>query len=221
MVPRAVLFDFDGVIADTENHHIAAWQRTLTALGWQVPEEVAIRSVEIDDREFIRELFAQHGIEDGDVEGWVRKKQLLTVSLIRNAPRVYPGVVELVRTLRGRVGLALVSATWRENVVAVLETAGLTDAFDTVVAKEDVGGVKPSPEAYLRSLENLAVRPEEAVAVEDSPSGLAAAQAANIPRIAIGHRREFGGWVGDADYITGFEPVSGFLEHLGLGQSNG
>ena len=96
MAPLAVLFDFDGVIADTENHHIAAWQRTLMALGWEVPDEIAARSAEVDDREFLRELFAHHEIKDGDIEGWVRKKQALTIRLLQDAPRIYPGVVELV-----------------------------------------------------------------------------------------------------------------------------
>ena len=77
MAPRAVLLDFDGVIADTENHHIAAWQRTLAALGWQVPDEVAARSAEVDDREFLRDLLAVQQITDGDIDGWVRKKQVL------------------------------------------------------------------------------------------------------------------------------------------------
>ena len=77
MALRAVLLDFDGVIADTENHHIAAWQRTLAALGWQVPDEVAARSADVDDREFLRDLLAAHQITDGDIDGWVRKKQAL------------------------------------------------------------------------------------------------------------------------------------------------
>ena len=55
---KAVLLDFDGVIAETDNHHIAAWQRTLSTLGWQIPDEVAARSAEIDDRDFLVELFA-------------------------------------------------------------------------------------------------------------------------------------------------------------------
>ena len=62
MPPKAILFDFDGVIADTGNHHIAAWQRTLAVMGWQIADEVAARSAEIDDREFLAELFAERGI---------------------------------------------------------------------------------------------------------------------------------------------------------------
>lgn len=219
MAPRAVLFDFDGVIADTENHHIAAWQRTLMALGWQVPDEVAARSAEVDDRDFLRELFASQGIAEGDIEGWVRKKQALTIQLIRDAPRIYPGVIDLVEQIRGRTRLAIVSGTWRENVEAVLRSSSLKGAFEFVIGKEDVAAVKPDPEAYLLALRRLGVKPGMAVAIEDSPGGVAAAAAAGIPTIAVGHRREFGEWVGGHPYFTGLEPVSGLIRHLKLSPS--
>ena len=216
MALRAVLLDFDGVIADTENHHIAAWQRTLAALGWQVPDEVAARSADVDDREFLRDLLAAQQITDGDIDGWVRKKQALTISMLRDAPRIYPGVQELVRQLRGRVRLAVVAGTWRENIEVVLSTSGLLAAFELIVGKEDVRSVKPDPEAYLLALSRLGLSAGETVAIEDSPTGLAAARAAGIPGIAVGHRREFGGWVGDSTYFSGLEPVSGLLRYLGL-----
>ena len=216
MAPRAVLFDFDGVIADTENHHIAAWQRTLMALGWQVPDEVAARSAEIDDREFLRELFARQGIEDGDIEGWVRRKQALTIRLIRDSPRLYPGVTDLVAQLRGRVRMAIVSGTWRENVEAVAGAPGLEGAFEFIIGKDDVAAVKPDPEAYRLAVRRLAIEPRQAVAIEDSPTGIAAARAAGIPCIAVGHRREFGEWVAEGIYFSGLEPVSGLIRHLGL-----
>jgi HAD superfamily hydrolase (TIGR01509 family) len=189
----------------------------LLALGWQVPDEIASRAAEVDDRQFLRELFAAHEIEAGDIEGWVRKKQALTIALLRDAPRVYPGVASLVNHLRGRVRLAIVSGTWRENVQAVLAGIGLSDAFQSVIAKEDVAAVKPDPEAYLLALSRLKLDAGKVVAIEDSPSGLASARAAGIPSVAVGHRREFGEWVGDAVYFTGLEPVSGLLRHLGLG----
>jgi HAD superfamily hydrolase (TIGR01509 family) len=216
MAPAAVLFDFDGVIADTENHHIAAWQRTLLSLGWHVSDEVAARSAEVDDREFLRDLFSAHGVDDGDIEGWVRKKQTLTISLLRDAPRIFPGVAELVESLHGRARLAIVSGTWRENVEAVLEAVGLSRAFEWIIAKEDVHSVKPDPEAYRLALSRLKLSASAAVAIEDSPSGLASAAAAGIPCVALGHRREFGEWVGDAIYFSGLEPVSGLLKRIGF-----
>ena len=217
MPPKAILFDFDGVIADTDNHHIAAWQRTLAVMGWQIADEVAARSAEIDDREFLAELFAKRGINSGKIEDWVRRKQVLTVQLLKEAPRLYPGVVDLVRKLQGRVRLAVVSGTWRENIQAVLGAAGLWRTRSmTIVGKEDVTAVKPAPDAYQLALKRLRLVAKSTVALEDSPAGLASARAAGIRAIAVGHRRPFGEWVGDATYISGFEPAHGLLQHLGL-----
>jgi sugar-phosphatase len=76
--------------------------------------------------------------------------------------------------------------------------------------------MKPSPEAYQVALERLKCAPRAAVAIEDSPAGIAAARAAGIRVIAVGHRHAFGDWVGDAAYISGFEPASGLLKLLKL-----
>ena len=111
MPPKAVLFDFDGVLADTENIHVAAWQRTFADLGWVVPDEDCARAAEVDDRVFLAEIFDRRKIEGGDVEGWVRRKQRLTAAMLADSPRLYPGAAELVRRLSGRVRLGLVSTT--------------------------------------------------------------------------------------------------------------
>ena len=132
--------------------------------------------------------------------------------MLKDSPRLYPGVVDLVRKLQGRVRLAVVSGTWRENIKTVLAAAGLADAFETIVGKEDVTAVKPAPEAYQLALKRLRLSARSTVAIEDSPSGIAAARAAGIRAIAVGHRRPFGDWVGDATYISGFEPVEGLLQ---------
>jgi HAD superfamily hydrolase (TIGR01509 family) len=216
MALEAILLDFDGVIAETDNHHIAAWQRTLSIMGWQVADDVAARSADIDDREFLAELFAKRDFSCDKLDDWVRRKQVFTVNMLRNSPWLYPGVVDLVRKLRGRVRLAVVSGTWRENVEAVLEAAGLADAFEIIVGKEDVRSVKPDPEAYHLALRRLRLSPRRSVAIEDCPAGLASARAAGIRVIAVGHRHPFGDWVGDATYVSGFEPTEGLLRHLGL-----
>src|SRR4029077_14095122 len=99
--------------------------------------------------------------EGGDIEGWTRKKQKLTVELLRDSPRIYPGVIELIGNLRGRVRLAIVSGTWRENVEAVLATPSLAGEFELIVGKEDVKEGKPHPEAYLLALHKLGIGPED------------------------------------------------------------
>ncbi len=216
MALKAILFDFDGVIAETDNHHVAAWQRTLCVMGWQVSDEMATRSLEVDDREFLAELFKQRGIVSDKIDEWVRRKQVLTVHMLKESPRLYPGVVDLIRKLQGRVRLAVVSGACRENIETVLDAAELAESFETIVGKEDVTSVKPAPEAYQLALRRLRLSARSSVALEDCPRGLASARAAGIRAIAVGHRRPFGDWVGDSTYISGLEPVEGLLRHLGL-----
>lgn len=198
---RAVLFDFDGVIADTENVHVAAWERTFAAMGWDVPMEVCARAAEEDDRLFLKSVFAGRGIKDGDLAGWVQRKQSLTVAMLSAFPRVYPGVKELVGALAGRMKLAVVSGAWRENVVTVLRAAGLQSAFAQVIAKEDVERPKPDPSAYRLALAALGVGGDDAVALEDSPAGLASAQGAGVHVMAVGHRRPEPTWAGDVPFL--------------------
>lgn len=214
---KAILFDFDGVIADTENHHVAAWQRTVSSMGLQITDEVAARAGDVDDREFLMELFADREIPVDKVDEWVDRKQALTVELLRYAPRVYPGVVELVGALRGRARLAVVSGTWRANIATVLDAAGLDEAFDVIVAKEDVAKRKPDPEAYQLALKKLRLSGQSVAAIEDSPTGLTSAREAGVRRlIAVGHRRPFGDWVGEAAFVERLVPVEKLLESLGF-----
>jgi len=213
---RAVLFDFDGVIADTENVHIAAWQRTLARLGWELPDEICANAAEVDDRKFLADLFARRKIEQGDVEGWVRSKQELTATMLADSPRLYPGVAELVRALATRVRMAVVSTTWRENIAIVLHSAGLEDYFQTVVGKQDVRDVKPEPEGYLLALERLGLGPEEAIALEDSMTGLAAARSAGVTALAVGHRQPRGDWVGMSGFVDDLTNTADVIARLGL-----
>jgi beta-phosphoglucomutase len=214
MPPRAVLFDFDGVIADTENLHVASWERTFGLMGLDVPAGGCARAAEIDDRAFLAEVFAEKQIQGGDIAGWVRRKQDLTAALLADSPRVYPGVVALVHRLRGRVRLAVVSTTWRENIETVLHAADLADAFEVVVAKEDVAAVKPDPECYRLALARLDLPAAAAVALEDSPTGLASARAAGMRGIAIGHRRPPDGWAGDAAYLPDLADTAAVLRAM-------
>ncbi len=216
MVPRALLFDFDGVIADTENHHVAAWQRTFGLLGWLVPDEICARAAEQDDRTFLANLFEEKSIEDADIDGWIARKQEITLALLTDSPRVYPGVAALVSRLNRRVKLAVVTTTWRDNVMTVLNGAGLASAFSLIVAKEDTPLRKPDPAPYRIAVERLGVAPNEAIALEDSPGGLASAMGAGVRAVAVGHRRPPGPWTGSFPFVSDFCDTEAVISLLDL-----
>jgi HAD superfamily hydrolase (TIGR01509 family) len=96
-----------------------------------------------------------------------------------------PGAVELVDRLRGQVPLGLASNSERLLVDAALSTARLTDAFDTIVTAADVAQPKPAPDIYLEACARLGVAPADALALEDSAPGIAAAKAAGMTCIAV------------------------------------
>jgi HAD superfamily hydrolase (TIGR01509 family) len=96
-----------------------------------------------------------------------------------------PGAIELVERLRGRTRLGLASNSPRSLVDTALATARLADAFDAIVTSDDVDHPKPAPDLYLLACERLGVAPDEALALEDSPSGVAAAKAAGLTCIAV------------------------------------
>jgi HAD superfamily hydrolase (TIGR01509 family) len=104
---------------------------------------------------------------------------------LREAVEGRPGAVELVERLRGRTRLGLASNSPRVLVDTALATARLGDAFDAIVTSDDVEHPKPAPDLYLLACERLGVTPREALALEDSPSGIVAAKAAGLTCIAV------------------------------------
>lgn len=216
----AVLFDFDGVIADTANVHIAAWERTFALMGWDVPPEACARAAEEDDRAFFAALLDEQGIQGGDIDGWIARKQELTRTLLADEPRLYPGLAELVDQLRGRAMMAVVSTTWRENVAIVLGTSDLAGAFQVLIGKEDVSATKPDPEPYRLALSRLGIAPSKAVALEDSPLGLTSARTAGLACIAVGHRKPAGVWSSEVPFLSDLRDLEAiqkaFLETIGL-----
>lgn len=186
--PDAVFFDFDGVIADTENIHIAAWEETLGEIGWELDDIDCSPAASIDDRVFFAEFLASRGVTDGDIEGWTARKQRRTIEALSRDPRIFPGVVEIVRALYDIIPLAVVTGTWRENVETALRTAGILDAFLMIVAKDDVKRPKPAPDCYRLALSSLGVASFRAAAIEDSITGYESATAAGMTCYLVGDR---------------------------------
>lgn len=182
MEPAAVVFDLDGVLVDSEAIWAAAEEATVTRLGGDYTPELraALHGRGARDGGWIvAELMRR---DDGDAIG----QEVLDHALaaLEREARPVDGAAELVETLRGRIPIGVASNSSRELVETALRGAGL-GAFDTIVAAEDVAAAKPAPDAYLEACRRLGVAPGQAAAVEDSPSGAAAAKAAGMLVIGL------------------------------------
>ena len=182
---RAVVFDMDGLLLDTE----LLWHRAETELFGR-------RGVEFtwDDKmrvigtsfAFTADYFADRlGVPREQGPGLVQEMVDLMQGHLREQVDGRPGAVELVERLRGHTRLGLASNSPRALVDTALATAGITDAFDAIVTSDDVTQPKPAPDLYLLACERLGVAPEDALALEDSPSGITAAKAAGLTCIAV------------------------------------
>lgn len=189
---RAAVFDFDGVIADSEPLHFAALRDALREAGVEITEEeYTHRYLAYDDRGAIRLALAHHAVpydlDRLDVVA-VRKAEIFEERL----PTVplFPGAAELIRGLAREIPLAIASGARREEIEAILEAGGLRDAFRAIVGADDVSRGKPDPEPYLRAAARLLphapnLKPEECVAFEDSMPGIVAARKAGMRVVAV------------------------------------
>jgi beta-phosphoglucomutase len=194
---RAIIFDFDGVIADTEPLHLRAFADLLPA-GVQVPDDATYfsRYVGLNDAAFVRSLFREQGaaIDEHGAQRIVAAKQDRYLSMIPNGLPLLPGIESLIRqSAERRLPLAICSGARRTEIEAVLRAAKLLDFFPTIVSVDEVSISKPDPAGFHAAHRALAarlfdLRPGECVVIEDSAQGVTAGKAAGMRVVAIAHR---------------------------------
>ncbi|HET7685561.1 MAG TPA: HAD family phosphatase [Candidatus Limnocylindria bacterium] len=182
---RAVVFDMDGLLLDTEllwhTAEVELFRRHAAEFTWDDKMAVIGSSFEATARYFAERL----GRPLAEGRRLVDEMIDLMHDELRREVAGRPGAVELVTRLRGRLPLGLASNSPRRLVDTALASSGLTDAFDAVVTSDDVAHAKPAPDIYLEACRRLGVAPGDALALEDSASGIAAAKAAGLACIAV------------------------------------
>ena len=182
---RAVVFDLDGLLLETEVLWHRAEQRLFARHGAEFTFEDKL-TVMGTSAAFTGEFFAGRlGYGDEQATPLIREVTELMHEELQAGVAARPGAVELVERLRGRMPLGLASNSPRYLVDAALQSAGFTDAFEAVVSSDDVAHHKPAPDLYLLACERLGVVPTDALALEDTASGIASAKAAGLTCIAV------------------------------------
>ena len=210
--PEAVLFDFDGILVDSEPMHYRAFTEVLDPLGMGFPwKEYVETYMGFDDRDAFREAFRAKGIEldDANLAKLVAAKSGAFQRGLRDGVTAYPGAVSMIESLRaaGRP-LALCSGALRSDIDPILAQLGVARCFDVIVSANDVRRSKPDPESYALAFAGLSERyatlltvPEKSVAVEDTPAGIRSAKGAGLRVLAVTNSYD-AGELAEADWIV-------------------
>ncbi len=183
---KAVIFDMDGVIVDSEPLHVKAERETLAPYGIKLEESELQKYMGRTPKVLLEDVIKKHHLNTTIEKIYpVHMKNLL--NLYKNEVELIPGVLELITELNSEgVGLAVASSSDKILILSVLEKFHLSNFFKVVVSGEEVKNVKPSPDIFLKTAEKLGYSPGECVVIEDSSAGVRSARSAGM--VCVGFR---------------------------------
>jgi beta-phosphoglucomutase len=191
---QAVIFDFDGVICDSEGLHYQSLNTIFNRFGVDIPREVHwdkyLGYTDLENIEAVNHDYAM-GLDDDEIHKQILEKKIVFDELASKGSIVIEGVAEFISMLiRNKIRIAICSGALRSDIDLMLSGAAFKDAFEVIVTADDVKHGKPDPEGYLLSLDKLnrsgdSVKASQCVVIEDSHWGLEAAAAAGTNPIAV------------------------------------
>ncbi len=195
---RAVIFDLDGTLADTEPLHFAAFAEVLAAEGIELTRvEYFTRLIGYNDHDCFEAVLAENHRPAGNdkIRALVERKARVYQHMIENRDVLYPGAADFVRRCAERFPLLVVTGTLRAEAEMILGRAGLRALFLDVIAAEDVEHGKPEPDGFVLALGRLGfllrqrppIDPSECLVVEDTHAGVESARRAGMRVLALMH----------------------------------
>jgi beta-phosphoglucomutase len=182
---KSILWDMDGVIADSYSFHFAAWQETFAKRGIKLTKEDFTKLFGTRNDFIIGSIMGRE-LPERDVKIMVQEKEENFRRKARGSIKPFPGAVRLLNAIKkGIFKLGLVSSAPRENIDLVLSELDLEGIFDCIVFGQEVSESKPGPQIHLLAAKKLEVTPNDCVVIEDSPLGVRAARTAGMKCLAI------------------------------------
>jgi beta-phosphoglucomutase-like phosphatase (HAD superfamily) len=209
MVLRAIVFDFDGVIANSEPLHFGAFRDVLADEGVTLTEaDYYAHYLGYDDVGVFRAVDAKRRAwTASDVTALVARKAVRLEALERDVSVLFPGAADAIRRAAAAVPIAIASGALGAEIRRVLDRERLAGYFTAIVAAEDTPRSKPAPDPYLRAVSLLAaahggaLAAADCVAIEDSRWGLESARAAGLKTLAVTNTYDASAFDGAADAV--------------------
>lgn len=182
---KAILFDLDGLIVDSETLGIEVAMQVCGQLGIALTPLEQRAFIGVTDEKFYRELFVERGVSF-DVKEIVQKHFAIYENLLAIDCKSFLGASSLPKVLKSLgYKLAVVSGSTRHQIDIVLQSLDITNCFDVIVSCDDIATSKPSPEGYLTAAKMLDIHPEDCVVLEDAESGIKAGKQAGMRVIGV------------------------------------
>jgi HAD superfamily hydrolase (TIGR01509 family) len=192
---KAIVFDFDGVVVDSEPVHYRAFMELGKGLGIAFDYEYYLRHyIGFDDRDAIRAMLIGAGKppEDGHIAELCRQKQAVFERLVGQGAAAIPGAVELIDEAHGQIPIAVGSGATTLDIELMLESLGRRDRFEVIVSADHVKRSKPDPATYRMAVEQLAdkhpgqdLTPGDCLAIEDTAAGIESARGAGLMTLGV------------------------------------
>jgi len=217
---RAVIFDFDGVITDSEVLHLRAFNKVLARYNIEIKEEIYYKEyLGFTDLDCFKSVVEKSklGLDSEQIRNLIKQKNQVFEELARSEATIFEGAQEFLQMLRDNgIPMAICSGAVLEEIELILEQSGLGHFFDIIVAGDQITKGKPDPEGFLLALERLnkgrqnPIAAGECVVIEDSHWGLEAAKKAGMHTVAVTNSY-------DADQLAMAERIVARLNELSIG----
>jgi HAD superfamily hydrolase (TIGR01509 family) len=199
---KAIFWDNDGVLVDTEHLYFQATQHVLASIGIRLTQEEYIELFLVQGRGAWH-LAEENGVAPADIDRLRNERNALYSERLVQAPRLSADIARVLDALHGRYVMGVVTSSRKDHFDLMHRNTGLLKYFEFVLTASDFRHVKPDPEPYLRALERSGVDRDNCVAIEDSARGLASAKGAGISCIVVPTALTQGGNFGGAHRILG------------------